>query len=51
MQNRVEVIAALQDASGAMRELLEMLQSMDEEALRRFLSQAKALRDLLPAVR
>lgn len=51
VQNRAEVIAALQDASGAMRELLEMLQSMDEEALRRFLAQAKALRDLLPAVR
>ncbi|HRH94881.1 MAG TPA: prephenate dehydrogenase/arogenate dehydrogenase family protein [Prosthecobacter sp.] len=50
MQNRTEVIAALQDASSAMRELLEMLQSMDEEALRRFLVQAKNLRDLLPAV-
>lgn len=50
MQNRTEVIAALQDASSVMRELLEMLQSMDEEALRRFLAQAKALRDLLPAV-
>ncbi len=50
LQNRTEVIAALQDASGAMRELLEMLQTMDEEALRRFLTQAKALRDLLPAV-
>jgi len=50
LQNRAEVIAALQDASGAMRELLEMLQTMDEEALRRFLTQAKALRDLLPAV-
>ncbi len=49
MNNRTEVIAALQDASGTMRELLEMLQSMDEEALRRFLTQAKALRDLLPA--
>jgi len=51
MQNRVEIIAALQDASGALRELLEMLQRMDEETLRRFLAQAKALRDLLPAVR
>ncbi len=50
LQNRTEVIAALQDASGAMRELLEMLHTMDEEALRRFLTQAKALRDLLPAV-
>ncbi|MFN0079423.1 MAG: prephenate dehydrogenase [Prosthecobacter sp.] len=49
LHNRTEVIAALQDASGALRELLEMLQTMDEEALRRFLTQAKALRDLLPA--
>lgn len=50
MQNRTEVMAALQDAAAATRELLEMLQSMDEGALRRFLAQAKALRDLLPAV-
>lgn len=50
MQNRTEVMAALQDASSVLRELLEMLRSMDEEALRRFLAQAKALRDLLPAV-
>ncbi len=50
MQNRTEVMAALQDASSSLRELLEMLQSMDEEALRRFLARAKALRDLLPAV-
>lgn len=50
IQNRAEVIGALQDASSSLRELLEMLQSMDEEALRRFLAQAKALRDLLPAV-
>ncbi len=50
MQNRIEVIAALQDASTVLTELLEMLQTMDEEALRRFLAQAKALRDLLPAV-
>jgi prephenate dehydrogenase len=50
MQNRREVMAALQDASLELRELLEMLQSMDEEGLRRFLAQAKALRDLLPAV-
>lgn len=50
MQNRTEVMAALQDASSVLREFLEMLESMDEEALRRFLAQAKALRDLLPAV-
>lgn len=50
MQNRTEVMAALQDASSVLTDLLEMLQTMDEEALRRFLAQAKALRDLLPAV-
>lgn len=50
LQNRREVVAALQDAAGVMRELVEMLQTMDEEALRRFLAKAKALRDLLPAV-
>ncbi len=50
LNNRAEVTAALQDASAAMTELLEILQSMDEEALRRFLVRAKALRDLLPAV-
>ncbi|MDI1313890.1 prephenate dehydrogenase/arogenate dehydrogenase family protein [Prosthecobacter sp.] len=50
LQNRMEVMAALEDASSVMRELLEMLQTMDEVALRRFLAQAKALRDLLPAV-
>jgi prephenate dehydrogenase len=50
MQNRTEVVAALQDAASELLELVEMLQSMDEEALRRFLAQAKALRDLLPAV-
>ncbi len=50
LNNRAEVTAALQDASAAMTELLEILQSMDEEALRRFLARAKALRDLLPAV-
>jgi len=50
MQNRSEVVAALQDAASELLELVEMLQTMDEEALRRFLAQAKALRDLLPAV-
>lgn len=49
LNNRDEVISALEDAAGAMLELVEMLRSMDEEALRRFLAKAKALRDLLPA--
>lgn len=50
LNNRAEIIAALEDAATAQRELVEMLRSMDEEALRRFLARAKALRDLLPAV-
>lgn len=49
LNNKDEVISALEDAAGAMLELVEMLRSMDEEALRRFLAKAKALRDLLPA--
>jgi len=49
LNNRDEVISALEDAAGAMLELVEMLRSMDEEALRRFLAKAKSLRDLLPA--
>lgn len=50
LQNRVEMTSALEDAAEVMLELVEMLRTMDEEALRRFLAKAKALRDLLPAV-
>ncbi len=50
LNNRDEVLAALSDATEAMRELVEIIRCMDEEALRRFLAKAKALRDLLPAV-
>lgn len=50
LNNRDEVIDALEDAAESMRELVEMLRRMDEEALRRFLARAKSLRDLLPAV-
>jgi prephenate dehydrogenase len=46
--NRAEVRAALQDAAASLHHLLEILDSTDEEALRRFLAQAKTLRDLLP---
>lgn len=49
LNNRSEVIDALEDAAEAMLELVEMLRTMDEEALRRFLAKAKSLRDLLPA--
>ena len=46
--NRAEVRAALQDAASSLHHLLEILDSTDEEALRRLLAQAKSLRDLLP---
>ncbi|MBE2282481.1 MAG: prephenate dehydrogenase/arogenate dehydrogenase family protein [Prosthecobacter sp.] len=49
LNNRSEVMSALEDASGVLRDLLEMLKTMDEEALRQFLVRAKSLRDLLPA--
>ncbi len=47
--NRDEVVNALRDASDRMRDVLEMLEGMDEEALRLFLARAKTLRDQLPA--
>lgn len=46
--NRTEVRAALEDAAASLRVLLEILDGVDEEPLRRFLGQAKTLRDLLP---
>jgi prephenate dehydrogenase len=49
--NRAEVLAAVRDASDTLREFLEMLDGLDEEALRRFLLEAKSLRDRLPAGR
>ena len=48
-ENRAEVIAALRDALGATRELLEIVEGFDEEALRLFLAEAKTLRDRLTA--
>ncbi len=49
--NRAEVAAALRDARERLAELLEMVDGMNDEALRRFLAEAKALRDRLPAGR
>lgn len=48
-ENRAEVIAALRDALGATRELLEIVEGFDEEKLRLFLAEAKSLRDRLAA--
>ena len=48
-ENRAEVIAALQDASGHLNDLIKVLTSGDEAQLAAFLASAKALRDLVPA--
>lgn len=46
-ENRSEVLAALRDAAGATRELLEIVEGLNEEKLRLFLAEAKNLRDRL----
>lgn len=48
-QNRAEILAAVRDAAGQMGELLEMLETLDEDRLRQWFAQAKSLRDLLIA--
>lgn len=49
MENRAEVMAALTDARDRFNELLAMLEKLDDKALRHFLSEAKVLRDSVPA--
>ena len=49
LENKAEVTAALREALGTTRELLEIIEGMDEEKLRLFLSEAKNLRDRLAA--
>lgn len=44
LENAVEVRAALHDALDTLRELVAITDGMDEEALRRFLAEAQALR-------
>jgi prephenate dehydrogenase len=44
-QNRAEVLAALQDASEALAELLEAVESRDDKGLLQLLREAKHLRD------
>jgi len=48
LENRAEVLAGLQDVQAELRELVAILESMDEVALRRYLSQAQALRRQVP---
>lgn len=49
LQNRAEIIPALADARHAISELLAMVEEVDEKTLRRFLGDAKSLRDQVPA--
>lgn len=48
LQNREEVLASVRAASGRFSELLAILENADEIALRRFLREAKLLRDSVP---
>jgi prephenate dehydrogenase len=47
-QNRTEILAAVRDAEGQIRVLLEMLESLDEDSLCQWFAEAKSLRDRLP---
>lgn len=49
LANRTEVVSAVADARDRFNELLAMLEKMDDKALRRFLRDAKTLRDGVPA--
>lgn len=48
LENAIEVRAALHDALDTLRELVAITDGMDEEALRRFLAEAQALRSHVP---
>jgi prephenate dehydrogenase len=48
MGNRAALTEQLRAASTALTELLQILDQADESALRQFLAEAKALRDLVP---
>lgn len=47
LANKAEITAALREVLGTTRELLEIVEGMDEEKLRLFLAEAKNLRDSL----
>jgi prephenate dehydrogenase len=51
LENRAEVLSALKDVLGEITELVEILQSMDEGALHRYLEAARSLRQHLTADR
>jgi prephenate dehydrogenase len=49
MENRTALLSSVREAAATLRELLEILENPDEEALRQFLAEAKALRDRVQA--
>ncbi|MDZ4289932.1 MAG: prephenate dehydrogenase/arogenate dehydrogenase family protein, partial [Prosthecobacter sp.] len=49
MENRAALLACAREASATLTELLEILEKPDEEALRRFLTEAKTRRDQVQA--
>lgn len=49
MENREAVLDSLQDVASQLTELVEIIRNSNEEALRRFLSEARALQQLIPA--
>ena len=49
LQNRAEIVDALSRTRYVLSELLAMVEDMDEKSLRRFLGDAKTLRDQVPA--
>jgi prephenate dehydrogenase len=51
LANRAALTSQLREASTALIELLEILEKPDEGELRRFLAEAKSLRDTVPAAR
>jgi prephenate dehydrogenase len=48
-QNRTEILNSLKEAASELTELIEIIESVDDETLRRFLAEAKQLRDSIPA--
>ncbi len=48
-QNRPRILDAVRDAAGRLGELLEILESLDDDKLRQFLTSASRLRQQLPA--
>ena len=49
LENRQAVLDSLADVSTQLTELVEIIRNSDEEALRRFLVQARELQKLIPA--